>query len=315
MSEVLLEAKGLTKIYNTPEGGTLRACHHIDLAIYAGETVGLVGESGGGKSTVLNILGHLESPTEGRVYYRGKDVTDLQGEELRQHRRHVQIVFQDPSSVFYPRMTMGEALLEPLKNYGLVKRGEQRKVLEELLDLVELPYDFMDRYPHAMSGGQRQRLGIARALALSPDVLLCDEATSALDVSIQDTMVRLLVDLQKKKNLGMLFVCHDLALVQKIAHRVAVLYLGEIMEILPGEKVAREAMHPYTLAMIDAIFPVHGDLTRRVRGLRGEVPSATNVPSGCPFHHRCFMAKPICRDQIPELLPREEGHFVACHCV
>ena len=234
MSECILEGRGLTRRYRRPDGRILTACQQIDLRLYPGETLGIVGESGCGKSTLLRILSQLERPDEGQLLFRGEDVTGWKGENLRRHRRHIQMVFQDPAAAFFPRMRVWDAVTEPLRNFSSCSRRELREKAKQLLEMVELPQEFLDRYPHSMSGGQRQRLGIARALALEPEVLLCDEATSALDVSTQDQLVELLVELQRQRELAILFVCHDLALVQSLSHRIMVMYLGVVVESLPS---------------------------------------------------------------------------------
>lgn len=313
MSERILQARGLTKRFPAPGGRVLTACNGIDLDVYAGQTVGIVGESGCGKSTLVRMLTHMETPTAGTVTVRGKDILGLKGEALRQSRKHMQMVFQDPLASFNPKMRVLDILTEPLRNFGLLQKGGRREKAAELLRMVELPEEFMDRYPHNMSGGQRQRIGIARALSLEPEILICDEATSALDVSIQDTIIELLVRLQREKQIAIIFICHDIALIQAFAHQIAVMYLGHIVELLPGEAVAGGALHPYTQALLGALFSIHMAPGQPMESIRGEAPSPLELPEGCPFQNRCPYCAERCRAEKPRLTGRGEGHFVACH--
>ncbi|MDL2259564.1 dipeptide/oligopeptide/nickel ABC transporter ATP-binding protein, partial [Deltaproteobacteria bacterium OttesenSCG-928-K17] len=225
----ILEGRGLTRRYTSDAGQTLTACRGVDISLRQGHTLGIVGESGCGKSTLLRLLTQLEQPDEGQLFFRNQDITRLKGEALRKNRRHIQMVFQDPNSAFFARMKAGEAITEPLTNFERLTARQLWEKQAELLQLVQLPEDFADRYPHSMSGGQRQRLGIARALALDPDILVCDEATCALDVSVQEKIIGLLVEIQRQRQLSMVFVCHDLALVQSLAHQVMVMYLGGVV--------------------------------------------------------------------------------------
>ena len=242
--ELILEARHVTKKYPASHGRTLVANNDVSLNFYRGQTLGVVGESGCGKSTFMRMAVSLEEPTEGEILYRGEDVSHLKGEALRQHRQKIQMVFQDPAAAFNPKMRIMDIICEPLLNFRRIKRSEREAKARELLEMVELPGDFALRYPHNMSGGQRQRVGIARALALEPEIIVCDEATSALDVSVQRTVVELLVRLQREKHIAYGFICHDMALVQSLAHQVAVMYLGNIVELLPGEKVNSRSLHP-----------------------------------------------------------------------
>ncbi len=313
MSECILEGRGLTRRYRRPDGRILTACQQIDLRLYPGETLGIVGESGCGKSTLLRILSQLERPDEGQLLFRGEDVTGWKGENLRRHRRHIQMVFQDPAAAFFPRMRVWDAVTEPLRNFSSCSRGELREKAKQLLEMVELPQEFLDRYPHSMSGGQRQRLGIARALALEPEVLLCDEATSALDVSTQDQLVELLVELQRQRELAILFVCHDLALVQSLSHRIMVMYLGVVVESLPSSCLANDALHPYAKALLESVFSLHDNHERPIVPLCGEVPSPIDRPAGCPFHTRCHHCTELCRTRMPQMTTVGPEHWVACH--
>ena len=248
--ELILEAKYVTKKYPASGNRMLTANNDINLKFYKGRTLGLVGESGCGKSTFMRMVVSLATPTEGQILYRGKDISGLKGEALRQHRQNIQMVFQNPSEAFSPKMKVMDIICEPLLNYKRIKKSEKEAVARKYLEMVELPGDFVFRYPHNMSGGQRQRVGIARALTLEPEIIICDEATSALDVSVQKNIVELLVKLQKKKNISYGFICHDLALVQSLSHEVAVMYLGNNVEVIPGQDVENGAMHPATPALV-----------------------------------------------------------------
>jgi peptide/nickel transport system ATP-binding protein len=310
--EPILAIEHVVKRFPAADGCMLTACDDVSLSLYQGETLGVVGESGCGKSTLVKLIMQLHAPTSGAICYRGEDLTRLKGERMRQSRRHIQMVFQDPSQAFNPKMKIKDILCEPLRNFKLIKGREAGKNAEELLRMVELPEEFADRYPGNMSGGQRQRIGIARALALEPEILVCDEATSALDVSVQKKIVELLVRIQQEKNLSMIFICHDLALVSQISHRIAVMYLGNIVEVLAGD-VLNEARHPYTKALLQAVFPVKKKGGTVIRPLAGEIPSPLDLPPGCPFQSRCPEIMGICRQEKPvleELLP---GHSAACH--
>lgn len=315
MSEILLEGRDLTRRYQTDTGEVLTACRGVDIMLYKGETLGIVGESGCGKSTLLRLLTLLERPDEGTLLFRGQDVTGLKGERLRQHRRHTQMVFQDPSASFFPRMKAGDAITEPLRNFGRYSPGELADKQAQLLELVGLPIEFAQRYPHSMSGGQRQRLGIARALALDPDILVCDEATSALDMSVQRQIIQLLVEIQKQRQLSIVFVCHDLALVQSMAHRVMIMYLGGVVEALPGAQVWDEAKHPYSKALLNSIFATDMDFEKPLLGLEGEISNPLDLPQGCSFHPRCPQAMDSCNRVPPKLHAVSDGHQAACHLI
>ncbi|MCD8363586.1 MAG: ABC transporter ATP-binding protein [Lachnospiraceae bacterium] len=313
MSELILEAKHVTKKYPASGGRTLIANNDINLSIYKGRTLGIVGESGCGKSTFMRMAISLEAPTEGEILFHGKSILGLKGEALRQHRQNIQMVFQDPTAAFNPKMKIMDIICEPLLNFNRIKKSEKEEVARKYLGLVELPGDFATRYPHNMSGGQRQRVGIARALTLEPEIILCDEATSALDVSVQKNIIELLVKLQKEKDIAFGFICHDMALVQSFAHQVAVMYLGNIVEVLPGSSVAEDSKHPYTQALIGSIFDLNMDFSKPIESIDSEAPSPLDVPVGCPFQNRCDRCMEICKKERPTLKNVAENHQVACH--
>jgi oligopeptide/dipeptide ABC transporter ATP-binding protein len=293
----------------------LTACNDINLNVYKGKTLGIVGESGCGKSTFVRMVMSLDQPTSGEILYHGKNIVNLSKKEIRENRQNMQMVFQDPLASFNPKMKIVDILTEPLLNFRKIKRSEKEAKARELLEMVNLPADFLYRYPHHMSGGQRQRVSIARALSLEPEILVCDEATSALDVSVQESIIELLVRLQREKNISMIFICHDLALVQSFSHQIAVMYLGNIVEVLPGEEVAHHALHPYSLALLGAQFSIHMDPNTKIESIESEAPSPLDVPVGCPFQNRCEHCMELCKKERPVLMPVSEGHEVACHYV
>jgi oligopeptide/dipeptide ABC transporter ATP-binding protein len=300
----------------TRKTALLRAVESVDLDIFPGETLGLVGESGCGKSTLGRTLLRLLDPSAGKIVFDGQDLTGLRQRELRPLRRQMQMIFQDPYASLNPRMSVGATLAEPLVIHGLAATAEERKRrVDELLDRVGLGADVAGRYPHEFSGGQRQRIGIARALAVRPRFIVCDEPISALDVSIQAQIVNLLAELQEAEQLTYLFISHDLKIVQHIADRIAVMYLGRVVEIGPARKVYRQPQHPYTRALLSAVpVPVPGAASRRVV-LQGDVPSPLSPPSGCAFHPRCPEPnKPVeCTTVVPALRVLANGCQAACH--
>ena len=276
-NEVVLDMQHMVKKFDLGGGKILTAVNDISLQLYKGESLAIVGESGSGKSTLVKCLVRLHRPTSGAAIYGGTDLMKLGGEELRQSRRHIQMVFQDPNTAFNPKMRIKDIICEPLYNFNLIKASEAEAKAKEMLRLVELPEDIVDRYPANMSGGQRQRIGIARALVLNPDILVCDEATSALDVSVQKKIVDLLLSIQKKTQLSIIFICHDLALVYQMCHRAAVMYRGNVVEVLPAGKL-REAKHPYTQKLLSSIFPLRG--RRRAAPIpAGEAKSPEEMPA------------------------------------
>lgn len=312
MSKVIMQVKNITKKFPASNNRFLTACDNIHLNINAGETVGIVGESGCGKSTLAKMIMNIYKPTSGEIIYHNQYITKLKGEDLRQNYRHIQMVFQDPISAFNPKMKIGNIICEPLLNFKSIKKSQMKEKAKELLRLVELPEDFIDRYPHNLSGGQRQRVAIARALALEPKIIVCDEATSALDVSVQAKIIELLVKLQREKNITYIFICHDLALVSLFSHRIAVMYLGNIVEKIDGNKLT-EAKHPYTKALLKAVFSLDNKQNKNIETLFGDIPSPLDLPKGCPFQNRCKYCKDICKQEKPKLKEISANHHVACH--
>jgi oligopeptide transport system ATP-binding protein len=297
--------------------GAVHAVDGISFDVKQGETFGLVGESGCGKSTTGRTILQLYRPTAGHIWLDGTDLTTIKGGQLRRMRRKIQMVFQDPYASLNPRMTVHEIISEPLKNFRVVKGKEITEWVENLLHLVGLDPAFANRYPHEFSGGQRQRIGVARALALQPSLIICDEPISALDVSIQAQIANLLEDLQKEFNLSYIFIAHDLSMVRHMSHRIAVMYLGTIVEKADRETLYLSPRHPYTQALLSAVpIPDPKAENRRKRIiLQGDVPSPVNPPSGCRFRTRCSLCKELCSEQRPELREIAPGHWVACHFV
>jgi peptide/nickel transport system ATP-binding protein len=296
--------------------GDVRAVDDVTFEIRRGETLGLVGESGCGKSTVGRALLRLYKPTEGRISFDGRDITTLGERELRPLRRRMQIVFQDPFASLNPRHSVGRIVGEPLRVHGLTRRRGTGARVRELLETVGLPADAATRYPHEFSGGQRQRIGLARALALNPDFVVADEPVSALDVSIQAQIVNLMEELQTEFGLTYLFIAHDLAVVRHISDRIAVMYLGWIVEVSPADDLYDDPMHPYTISLLSAVPIPDPEVERRREPilLAGDLPSPANPPPACRFHTRCPYVQPTrCRTDVPALRPVGSGHLVACH--
>ena len=307
----LHETRDLKKYFNVG-GGKLHAVDGVNLKIYPGETLGVVGESGCGKSTVGKMLMHIHKPTSGRILYEGVDITDLEGRERQEYVRKMQLVWQDPYSSLDPKFTVGRIIAEPMLAHGVPTDKRKERVLE-LLKEVGIREEFVNRYPHEFSGGQRQRIGVARSLALNPKLIVCDEPVSALDVSIQAQILNLMDDLQKKFDLTYIFISHNLSVVKHVCDRVAVMYLGNIVELTDKNSLFDNPMHPYTQALLDAVPVPDPDIKSMSGQLTGDVPSPLNPPSGCCFHTRCKFATEECKNCKPELREVENGHFVACH--
>jgi oligopeptide transport system ATP-binding protein len=319
MSESLLRAENIVKRFPIHGGlfsqeiAAVKAVSDISFDIKKGETLGLVGESGCGKSTLGRCLIRLIEPTSGKIFFKDKEITHANGTELRELRKKMQIIFQDPYASLNPRMTIGAILEEPLVIHNLFKSEKDRlDRVQELVSLVGLRKEHLSRYPHEFSGGQRQRVGIARALAVGPELIICDEPVSALDVSIQAQVINLLMELQQKLGLTYVFIAHDLKVVEHVSHRVAVMYLGKIVEMADADELYKNPQHPYTKALLSAI-PVPDPKPRAERIiLTGDVPSPMNPPPGCHFNPRCPIASDFCKQQEPQLKETSSRHFVSC---
>lgn len=322
-SETLIDVRDLKMHFPLTQGiimqrvvGHVRAVDGISFSIERGQTLGLVGESGSGKTTIGRTIVRLYKPTSGQILFGEQDLAVLKGEGLRQLRRHVQMVFQDPYASLNPRFTIGSLIAEPMHIYNVASRSEIRERTAELLKVVGLRSEYIDRYPHEFSGGQRQRIAVARALSINPEFVIADEPVSALDVSIRAQVLNLLQRLQKQFNLTYLFISHDLSVVRHVADRIAVMYLGKIVELADRDELYRAPKHPYTRALLSAI-PIPDPQIEKNRHriiLSGDLPSPINIPKGCRFHTRCPMAQEICRIEEP-VFERKEGreHFAACH--
>ncbi|HET8628344.1 MAG TPA: dipeptide ABC transporter ATP-binding protein [Thermomicrobiales bacterium] len=320
--DVLLEVKDLVMHFPLTQGiifqrkvGAVQAVDGISFTMKKGETLGLVGESGCGKSTTGRALLQLYKPTSGEVIFQGTDLTKLDGGEMRKMRRYLQMIFQDPYASLNPRMTVGNIIAEPMQIHNLVSKNERNERVQELLETVGLNPYFANRYPHEFSGGQRQRIGVARALAANPEFIVADEPVSALDVSIQAQIVNLMEDLQEQFDLTYLFIAHDLSVVRHISDRVAVMYLGKMVELADRDELYENPLHPYTKALLSAV-PIPDPVVEKKREriiLTGDVPSPINPPSGCHFHTRCPYVMDICKEDEPAFIDQGAGHYVACH--
>lgn len=315
--------ENLSKTFELRYHKTLRAVDAVSLSLHKGVCTAIVGESGCGKSTLARMAALLEPVTEGAIYYKGQQIggikeghpMSIRGEALRAYRQHVQMIFQDPVNVFSPRMKIGTFLMEPWTHFEKKSKKEARALALYSLRRVHLGEEYFDKYPHQLSGGELQRIAIARAIALHPEVLICDEATSALDVSIQQEIMALLKEHQDETNYAILFISHDLALVENFSQQVVVMYLGRIVEIMNGAAFRMHARHPYTKALLSSVFSIDDDPNKEIYVLDGEAQSATGTITGCVFCNRCSQAKDICRREAPVLKPIRTGHQVACHFV
>jgi oligopeptide transport system ATP-binding protein len=314
----LLQIRDLKKYYPVTAGilsrhvGDVKAVDGVTLEISEGEIIGLVGESGCGKSTLGKIIPRLEEPTSGKIMFRGTDVTKLGRKELRELRREIQLIFQDPDASLDPRMTVGDSVCEPLVIHNIGDEKKRTRRVAELMEQVGLEAGQAELYPHEFSGGQKQRIGIARALAMNPRLIIADEPVSALDVSIQAQILNLMMDIQEKFGLAYLLIAHDLSVIRHMAHRVAIMYLGKIVELASNKELFENPLHPYTEALLSAVPSFKPKNKYRIL-LRGDVPSPLNPPPGCHFHPRCHRVLSICSQVEPELVEVSEGNFVACH--
>ncbi|OFW75411.1 MAG: hypothetical protein A2201_09615 [Alicyclobacillus sp. RIFOXYA1_FULL_53_8] len=319
MSDVLLKVEGLKKYFPIQRGvfkqtvGHVKAVDGISFEVKRGETLGVVGESGCGKSTMGRSILRLLEPTEGVVEFEGKDVIKMSKHTMREMRREMQIVFQDPYASLNPRYSIAQTLMEPMVIHQLHTPSSRMERVRTLLERVGLDPDYAKRYPHEFSGGQRQRIGIARALAVNPKLIVLDEPVAALDVSVQSQVLNLLEDLQKDFNLTYVFIAHDLSVVRHISDRVLVLYLGKMAELATSDALFEEPLHPYTKALLSAVPVPNPDVKRERVILQGDLPSPANPPKGCPFHTRCPVVMDVCRSQVPEWKEVKENHLVACH--
>lgn len=311
----LIEVEGLKKYFNVGNKAVLKAVDDINFYINEGETLGLVGESGCGKSTAGRTIIKLYEPTAGKIIFNGEDISKLRGKNIRGYTKKAQMIFQDPYASLNPRMTVGDIIGEGIDIHKLYTGKDRTDKIYEMLHTVGLNHEHASRFPHEFSGGQRQRIGIARALAIEPKFIVCDEPISALDVSIQAQVINLLMKLQSQKNLTYLFIAHDLSMVKHISDRVVVMYLGSMMELAKSSELYSNPLHPYTQALMSAIPISDPDIEKRRERiiLQGDVPSPINPPSGCKFRTRCKYAKDICANEIPKFREVESGHYVACH--
>lgn len=313
MAEPLVKIEHLKMYFDVPGKGKLHAVDDISLDIMPNETVGLVGESGCGKSTVGNVLIQLLKATGGKIYFEGSNILEADRKERQELRKKMQIIFQDPYSSLNPRESVETILEDPYQIHKMASGKELKQKVAELAETVGLEPYVLEKFPHELDGGKRQLVGIARALAMSPKFIICDEPVSALDVSVQATIINLLIDMQKKRGLSYLFISHDLSVVRHISNRVAVMYLGQIVELAPTDEIFANTLHPYSIALLSAVPQIDFENKKERIVLKGDVPSPVNPKPGCRFAPRCWMAKDICRAESPELKEVAPGHCVACH--
>lgn len=313
MKNNILQLVNVNKEFDVGYKKKLKAVNDVSLDVKSGECVAIVGESGCGKSTLAKLVTHIEEVTDGKIIFDGKDITKIRREELKKYRRKVQMIFQHPSNVFSPRMKIGTFLMEPWINFEKKSKQQAKDMAYYALERVKLPKEYFNKYPHELSGGELQRVSIARAISLHPQMLICDEATSALDVSIQKDIIDLLREHRAEDSFAIIFICHDLALVENFCDRIAVMYLGKIVEIMGSKHLKEQAVHPYTKALLDSVFRVHDTQDKDINVLEGEAPSPMNLPEGCAFSSRCKYVTQRCRRECPDLEENSDGHYVACH--
>lgn len=315
-TENMLEVKNLTKHFKVGSGQIVHAVDGVNFTLQKGKTLGLVGESGCGKSTCARTIIRMYEPTDGQILLDGQDITNLKQKQLKPYRKHMQMIFQDPYASLNARMTVRDIIAEPLIAHGIVKRKEEsNELVYPMLERVGLTKEHANRYAHEFSGGQRQRVGIARALILHPELVICDEPISALDVSIQAQVINLLKDFQEEKGVSYLFIAHDLSMVRYVSDDVGVMYLGQLVEVSEADEIYRNPLHPYTRGLLGSI-PIANPKLARLKeksGIEGDIPSPINPPTGCRFHTRCPYAKPICSEVTPQLKDVGGGHMTACH--
>ena len=310
--EPLLQISHLTKIFSDGKEDEYKAVDDVSFELFPGEKLAIIGESGSGKTTVVNMITRILDSTDGKILLDGEDITHYKRNKMKNIYRKMQMVFQTPTESFDPRCRLGDAVAESLRNAGMPKK-EAMEIVKELFKQCGLPEDFMKRYPHEVSGGQCQRAAIARAIAIKPRLLILDEATSALDVTVQAEILQLLDALQEERQMSYLFICHDIALIEQCAHQIAVMYLGNVVEVLPGGQLSKDAVHPYTRALMGSVFDINMDFSKPIENLEGEAPSPLELPEGCPFQGRCTKCMAICKKEAPQMVSLTPDHQVACH--
>ncbi|ABR48172.1 oligopeptide/dipeptide ABC transporter, ATPase subunit [Alkaliphilus metalliredigens QYMF] len=311
--EPILEIKNVNKNFYVQKGRGVQALRDINLDLYPSECLGIVGETGSGKSTIARIITNVDTPSSGEIYYRGEKITDVKKQQLRKNHLNIQMIFQNPKSTFHPRMRMQEAIAEPFINYGIIKKKEAMKAAVGLLESIGLPQIYAKKYPHELSGGELQRIAIARAISVKPKIVICDEATCALDVSIQQQIAELLMKLKEENHMSYIFIGHDLAFVKKVSHRIAIMYMGEIVEIIESKKLISHSQHPYTRSLLESILPVKSRRKNDIKILKGFMTEDLNIGDGCRFYSRCERAENICRLKKTRLTKVDELHYCACH--
>ena len=319
MNKALLEVKGLKKLFPIHSPilkrviGNVRAVENMNFTLNAGETMGIVGESGCGKTTLGRVITNIYQPTDGKIFFEGEDVTGISGAKLKEHRKNIQMIFQDPYSSLNPKMRVNEMIAEPFWVNGLLNKKEAFERVPELLDIVGLRESDAEKFPHQFSGGQRQRIGIARAIAMNPRLIVADEAVSALDVSIQAQILNLMMDLKNRLGLSYIFISHNLAVIKFVSDKICVMYLGQVVEMAPKGRLFANTLHPYTKALLSAAPVANRQHKKNRIIMRGDVPNPANPPPGCVFHERCLECFELCKVEAPTTVEFEENHTVACH--